>query len=216
MDKQQQAKLTAEYIAQLHAKIARLEAKVVQLETKSIHIDQTKSNDLTFIDLPQLPLTILVLIARLDLKTYRAMLAIPLFARTTLDPIINKKYRVWFTRKVRIYRDYLKDPGVETSYYLGTLRHRENGPALIHPDGTHDWWYLGKLHRDDGPARICHHYKEWYQHGELHRDDGPTVDHDDGDEEWYQHGKLHRTDGPALIFEGTRKCYINGKQVYMW
>ena len=167
-------------------------------------------------DIPQLPLVILNNIARLDLKTYRAMLSHPLFALSTLDSAINKKYRVWFTRKVRIYRNYRKNAGYETSYYLGTLRHRENGPALIYTDGCRDWWYLGQLHRDDGPARIKNHSKEWYQHGQLHRLDGPAVECDDGDEEWYREGKLHRTDGPALIFEGMRKCYIDGKQVYMW
>lgn len=45
--------------------------------------------------------------------------------------------------------------------------HREDGPAIIYPDGT----------------------QEWYRNGVLHRGDGPAVVHPDGKEEWYRNGK---------------------------
>ena len=32
--------------------------------------------------------------------------------------------------------------------------HREDGPAVINSDGTHEWWLNGKLHREDGPAIV--------------------------------------------------------------
>lgn len=43
--------------------------------------------------------------------------------------------------------------------------HRENGPAVIHSDGTQEWWQNGKLHREDGPAIGLHPQKcfnYWY------------------------------------------------------
>jgi hypothetical protein len=27
--------------------------------------------------------------------------------------------------------------------------HREDGPAIIHANGTEEWWYMGLLHRTD-------------------------------------------------------------------
>ena len=30
--------------------------------------------------------------------------------------------------------------------------HRENGPAIIFPDGDSSWFFDGKLHRINGPA----------------------------------------------------------------
>jgi hypothetical protein len=46
--------------------------------------------------------------------------------------------------------------------------HCDNGPAVIHPSGTREWWIHGKRHRIDGPAIInCHGRKEWWYEGEL-------------------------------------------------
>ena len=32
--------------------------------------------------------------------------------------------------------------------------HRDNGPAVIYPDGTQLWYRNGKRHRDDGPSAV--------------------------------------------------------------
>ena len=32
--------------------------------------------------------------------------------------------------------------------------HREDGPAVIYPDGRKEWWINGKYHREDGPAIV--------------------------------------------------------------
>ncbi len=32
------------------------------------------------------------------------------------------------------------------------LYHREDGPAIIYPNGTERWFYHGQYHRTDGPA----------------------------------------------------------------
>lgn len=48
-----------------------------------------------------------------------------------------------------------------------SIRHRENGPAVIWADGS----------------------KFWLQDGQLHRIDGPAVERADGSKEWYNNGE---------------------------
>jgi len=43
--------------------------------------------------------------------------------------------------------------GIRHCYAEGLL-HREDGPAIIHPDGRQLWYLAGKLHREDGPAVV--------------------------------------------------------------
>ena len=43
---------------------------------------------------------------------------------------------------------------------------REEGPAVVRPDGT----------------------KQWYRDGKRHREDGPAIVFPDGTEEWYRNG----------------------------
>jgi len=31
-------------------------------------------------------------------------------------------------------------------------RHRADGPAVVYPDGSKEWWLEGRLSRSDGPA----------------------------------------------------------------
>ena len=62
------------------------------------------------------------------------------------------------------------------------------------------WCVGGRLHREDGPARIWYYedgrvaYKEWRLNGVLHREDGPVCIryYEDGSvwyDEWYVDGK---------------------------
>ncbi len=73
----------------------------------------------------------------------------------------------------------------------------------------------GQLHRDDGPALIMPDgMRVWYYHGERHRDDGPAAIGPDGEQLWYQHNKRHREDGPARTWpNGMRWWYWRGKRV---
>ena len=92
--------------------------------------------------------------------------------------------------------------------------HRNDGPARILPNyGSQFWYQHGKLHRDDGPARVwADGTLEWYQHDELHRDDGPAVIWPSGGQSWYQHNELHRDDGPAVIEpDGGQSWYQHGE-----
>ena len=66
--------------------------------------------------------------------------------------------------------------------------HRNDGPAVIHKDGSKHWYKNGKRHRIDGPAiEWGNGAKEWYQNDDLHRDDGPAIEWLDGDK-WYFRG----------------------------
>lgn len=49
-------------------------------------------------------------------------------------------------------------------------RHRADGPAVEHPDGSRAWWVNGQLHRADGPA-IEHPdgYRAWWVNGKFIR-----------------------------------------------
>jgi hypothetical protein len=49
--------------------------------------------------------------------------------------------------------------------------HKEDGPAIIWPDGHMEWWLDGKKHRNNGPA-ICHRdgLKEWDDNGNLYEE----------------------------------------------
>ena len=48
--------------------------------------------------------------------------------------------------------------------------HREDGPAIIWPDGSTFWWLHGHLHREDGPAIIWPDgTEEWFLKGTKHK-----------------------------------------------
>lgn len=53
-------------------------------------------------------------------------------------------------------------------YTKGGDKHREKGPAELHPNG----------------------YKAWFYHGIRHRKNGPAVIYPDGTEEYWREGKL--------------------------
>jgi hypothetical protein len=51
------------------------------------------------------------------------------------------------------------------------LPHRDDGPAVIYPDGTQYWFRNGKLHRENGPAVIRpDDLRDWYYNGIRHRE----------------------------------------------
>jgi hypothetical protein len=60
---------------------------------------------------------------------------------------------------------YIKN-GIEIWYEEGII-HREEGPAIIWPDGYEEWLVYGLRHRIDGPAVMSSLYKEyeWWLHG---------------------------------------------------
>ena len=68
---------------------------------------------------------------------------------------MGKKRNGWYTDVLDIKRHY----------HDGEL-HREDGPALIYPDGAQHWYLNGKRHREDGPAAIYPNGTQyWYRNG---------------------------------------------------
>jgi hypothetical protein len=47
-------------------------------------------------------------------------------------------------------------------WFLNYKLHREDGPAVIYPDGFQQWYQYGKLHRVDGPAIETFLVVKWY------------------------------------------------------
>ena len=72
--------------------------------------------------------------------------------------------------------------------------HREDGPALIHANGSVKWYRHGVRHRDDGPACVyVNGTRKWYRGGKRHRDDGPAATYPDGRRIWFDEGvKVHQ------------------------
>ncbi len=91
--------------------------------------------------------------------------------------------------------------------------HRDDGPAVIEPDGELKWYQHGELHRNGGPAWVLSDgERRWYQYNQLHRDDGPAIIEADGTQVWYQRGTCHWDDGPAVIWsDGTRVWWQHGE-----
>ena len=55
--------------------------------------------------------------------------------------------------------------------------HKEDGPAIIYPDGD-KWWYIN---------------------GKIHREDGPAIEGVDGSKEWWVDGKFYGEGKLSLI-----------------
>ena len=167
-----------------------------------------------------LPIEMLHEIARCDEKSYRAMLSVPVFARS-LTPSIITDYMILFGYTVRITKSRVvwSHNDHETIHHISGLiehrykgeRHNDREPAIIRPDGTQIWYRKGVVHRDNGPAII--HFngdKAWYSNGLCHRKDEPAKIFSNGDLEWYKEGLLHRINGPARIRNKVEEWWING------
>ncbi len=120
-------------------------------------------------------LEIKILIAAFDWETWvKLVLYDDRFHEYAYTPYCRKQFIDLFT--VLTINDNC------TTYRLFGKLHRDNGPAIIYPDGE----------------------QKWYQNGNLHRDDGPAIIHSDGTQKWYHYDKQHKDDGHAVIHsDGT-------------
>ena len=93
--------------------------------------------------------------------------------------------------------------------------HNSDGPAIIHSDGSKEYYINGNLHRLDGPAAIwANGDKAYYKNGYNHRIGGPAIIWKTGTEFWYVEGKLHRENGPAVIWSnGIVEYWVNGQMI---
>ncbi len=152
------------------------------------------------------------------------------------DPVVYKKddeLHVWAGEPDDLYCLIHGDPAYQVLYQLAgetppcclnkmiewtdkyNKPHRDDGPAVIYPDGEQFWYRHGWLHRDDGPAAIePDGGQSWYRHGKLHREDGPARIEPNGTQTWWQNGELHSDDGPAVIEpDGAQYWFWRGKEV---
>lgn len=123
-----------------------------------------------------------------------------------------------FARPVE-FRTVVKYPGndflFETThtYINGLLHSIRDKPAVVHANGTQEWWSHGQLHRDTGPAVIyMDGDKIWYQNGRRHREGAPAVICTNGTQIWYSRGRRHRESAPAVIANGTLEWWVEGRR----
>jgi hypothetical protein len=102
----------------------------------------------------------------------------------------------------------VNDPQNPLKYYNNAQQlHKENGPAVIYPNGDQEWWLNGHRHRADGPAMTNRNFTAWFSDGKLHNTNGPAIVYSHGIKIWYNNGKLHRENGPAYEDTVTNVYY---------
>lgn len=95
----------------------------------------------------------------------------------------------------------------------GVVHRDEDLPAVADSTGYRAWYQNGKIHRDNGPAKIIRdaegQHQEWYINGNCHRsNDLPASIRSDGTEVWYFKGDKHREgDLPALVGPDRQEWY---------
>ena len=153
----------------------------------------------------ELPLDTLVEIACRSPASWRAMLAMPSFARWTLTTAGRRRAAERFVETTRI-------DGMECTLLDGQLHSFWSQPAVVRADGGQEWYHNGRRHRDDGPAIIgADGGQEWYHNGRSHRTDGPALVGADGHQEWYRDDRWHREDGPAVVWaDGRQEWWRDG------
>ena len=133
-----------------------------------------------------LPVELLHEIASHDQAAYRALLAIPLFARS-LNPGVIVDYKIAFGFDIDIFLDQYRQGCTGWFWYNGY--HRIDGPAFECENGDKEWWINGRRHREDGPAiEWWYGRTEWYRNGKLHREDGPAIEGPYITGEWWMNG----------------------------
>ena len=101
----------------------------------------------------------------------------------------GQKYRKLESAPIITYNKIMRY--IEHNNAENKLHSFDDMPAIIHADGTEEWYKNGKRHRDgDKPAiEDANGTKCWYKNGELHRDDKPAIEDANGVRSWYKNGK---------------------------
>ncbi len=102
-------------------------------------------------------------------------------------PFVSFMYNNIFPHYIKINRNlYCCDQDLKLHSFYDL-------PAIIHKDGTKEWFNHDKRHRDDDkPALIRPSgIKMWYNHDKLHRDNNkPAIIRPDGHKEYWIYGVL--------------------------
>lgn len=102
------------------------------------------------------------------------------FKTMTFIDIENR--RITYQLIGNVYRIVEVIDAFKIKHYYNELGqyHREDGPAIEHPDGT----------------------KHWYKNGLLHREDGPAIELENGEKAWYKKGAYYvPTDHEMKLYE---------------
>ncbi len=155
-----------------------------------------------------LPIEILTIIATTDFRTFKAAILAPGIGLRLLS-----EYSQNYAKDKFISVEVEIDGSIR--HYCDNMLHRIDGPAMVYGDGAQCYYKNGQLHRNGGPAVIIASGEQhYYKNGVRHRDDGPAVIYPSGEQYYYKNGLFHREDGPALIWpNGTQEYYKNGKKV---
>lgn len=83
-------------------------------------------------------------------------------------------------------------------------------------DGTKIWYKEGKCHREDGPAllhpnRVYH----WFKEGNHHRIDGPAIEYANGSTEWWIDDFCYYVDNGNDDFNISKFVFM-GKEIGMY
>jgi hypothetical protein len=125
---------------------------------------------------------------------------------------------IWELKKQKHTGHVVEDDGTQCWLVDGQF-HREDGPAIITKDGKTSWYYKDEQHRHGGPAEEWPQdspdpgpgQQIWWRHGKMHREDGPARIFKGGTfKEWYIDGKLHREDGPACEYGDKQHWLLKG------
>lgn len=79
-----------------------------------------------------------------------------------------------------------------TKYYFNdeTQFHRDDGPAIIHKDGSKSWYVNGEANDPKNPSVFfANGIFLWYRFNH-HRSDGPSEVRPNGYKEWYEDGSI--------------------------
>ena len=152
--------------------------------------------------IPDLPIEILVYIAKLSVETWKSMINIPAVTRIVTQEEIRKHF---------IRYDELGNTLINGKYHSV-----DDKPIIINNKMT--WYKNGIIHRGgDQPSIIDQGSRYWYKNGVLHRDfDLPAmIIYPSGNKRWYKNGLLHRDGGnPAVInYNGYQEWWIEGKYI---
>jgi hypothetical protein len=165
------------------------------------------------------PLEILHQIASCDMQSYRALLTVPVFARSVSCTHTQYKcyektidYMIRFGYHVRIDASGIL-------WCLNNELHRADGPAMDTLRGNKFWYRYGVKHRnsskngmDDPAITWSNGNREWWYHGRRHRIGAPAIIYIYGHKEWWYHGRRHRIGAPAIIdTDGHKEWYLNGE-----
>ncbi len=114
----------------------------------------------------------------------------------TIFTITHELGKTSWTRNSKLHRT--KGPAVDELFITfdsvrkqkwmrkGDLHRSGDLPAIEWDYGLKEWWWKGRRHRNNNPARISDFCETWFFHGKPHRTGGgPVYNWKDEEREWY-------------------------------